>query len=116
VATVTVCGKQPASYSRIVIAKNRISSQSRTDLSEWLATLGYHWAGAQNEDAFLARLYNLRELPTTDSRRSQFTTAAEDIWQHGVNNSDWDDHCVLLEATWRRSNDWLGRGSRQRRI
>lgn len=78
-------------------AKNRISAQSRTDLSEWLTSLGYHWAGAQNEDAFLARLYDLRELPTTDSRRSQFPTAAEDIWQHRVNNSDWDDDWVFTD-------------------
>ena len=78
-------------------AKNQISAQSRTDLSEWLASLGYHWAGTQNEDSFLARLYNLRELPTTDSRRSQFPTAAEDIWQHRVNNQDWDDDWVFTD-------------------
>jgi very-short-patch-repair endonuclease len=37
---------------------------------------------------FLNRVWDLDNMPSTDYR---FITAAEDIWQHMINNSDWDD-------------------------
>lgn len=37
---------------------------------------------------FLNRIWNLDSMPSTDYR---FKTAAGDVWQHMVNNSDWDD-------------------------
>jgi hypothetical protein len=81
-----------------VTSTNRISFQQRTDLIDWLVNSGYHWAGTQNEDAFLGRLFDLKKLPSTDSRKSQFPTAAEDIWQHRVNNSDWPDDWVFDDS------------------
>ena len=47
------------------------------------------WAGDLNEHDFLARLYPLKELPSTDGRREYSANASADIWQHRVNNSDW---------------------------
>lgn len=51
---------------------------------------------------FLNRIWNLENMPSTDSR---FANASGDIWQHMINNSDWDetylfeDYLELLTAT-----------------
>ncbi|CAM3854146.1 hypothetical protein ACFW4G_28270 [Paenibacillus lactis] len=37
---------------------------------------------------FLNRVWDLDSMPSTDSR---FKTASGDIWQHMINNSDWDE-------------------------
>lgn len=44
--------------------------------------------------AFLSRLYDLSSLPSTDQR---FDNAADDIWQHRINNLDWDDNWVFSD-------------------
>jgi hypothetical protein len=41
----------------------------------------------EDEVAFLGRLFSLDTLPSTDSR---FRNARSDIYQHTVNNNDWD--------------------------
>ena len=41
----------------------------------------------EEEVKFLGRLFDLDSLPSTDSR---FDTARGDIWQHTVNNYDWE--------------------------
>lgn len=51
-----------------------------------LAKLWYH--GNQNEPDFLARLFDLKSLPSRNDDR--YTNAYDDIWQHRVNNNDWD--------------------------
>ncbi|MNW60120.1 hypothetical protein D3C74_380790 [compost metagenome] len=37
---------------------------------------------------FVNRIWDLNSIPSTDSR---FKTASGDIWQHMINNSDWDE-------------------------
>ena len=54
----------------------------------------YQWAGRLKEDEFLSRLYDLNSLPSEDSR---FESAAGDIWQHRVNNRDWDNDWVFYD-------------------
>ena len=44
---------------------------------------------------FLARLYDLESMPSTDYR---YSDAAGDIWQHMVNNSDWEDDWVFGDS------------------
>jgi hypothetical protein len=46
------------------------------------------------EDEFLARLYDLTKLPSTDAR---FSNAAGDIWQHCVRNTDWSPDWVFSD-------------------
>lgn len=78
--------------------KNSISARVRSDLAEWLTVSGFHWAGVEDEDDFLARLYDLRSMPSTDYR-SQYPTAAEDIHQHRVRNADdWPDEWVFTDS------------------
>jgi hypothetical protein len=48
-----------------------------------------------DEIAFLARLYDLGKLPSTDYR---YPTASGDIFQHCVNNYDWDDDWVFADS------------------
>lgn len=48
--------------------------------------------GVLNDPEFLSRIYELRRLPSTDSR---YRDAAGDIYQHRVNNDDWDDYWIF---------------------
>lgn len=48
--------------------------------------------GALDDTEFLSRIYELRRLPSTDSR---YKDAAGDIYQHRVNNYDWDDYWIF---------------------
>jgi hypothetical protein len=51
-----------------------------------------HWSGALNDVEFLSRIYDLKTLPSHDSR---FKDAAGDIWQHRINNDDWDNDWIF---------------------
>lgn len=70
-----------------------ISVLTRQDIADVL-TLEPHmfWAGGLDEVTFLAPLYGLRLLPSTDYR---FKTAGEDIRQHRLNNYDWGDEWIF---------------------
>lgn len=53
------------------------------------------WNGALDDVEFLSRLYDLHALPSYDNR---FKDAAADIWQHRVNNDDWDQDWIFSDA------------------
>lgn len=72
-----------------------ISEVTRLAIIDALADLKVNWAGRLEEPAFLARLYDMERLPSTDTR---FSTAAQDVWQHRVNNYDWDDDWVFYDS------------------
>lgn len=65
---------------------NSISEVTRRAIVDYIvAEVG--WAGRLEEDEFLARLYDLTSLPSTDPR---FSNAAGDIRQHRINwPDDW---------------------------
>lgn len=52
------------------------------------------WFGRLDDVEFLSRLYDLQKLPSSDSR---FRDAAGDIWQHRINNHDWEDDWVFTD-------------------
>lgn len=52
------------------------------------------WSGSLEEADFLSRLYDLTKLPSGDRR---YPDAAGDIYQHRVNNLDWDDDWVYFD-------------------
>ena len=62
---------------------------------EFLTPAHTFWSGALPETDFLARLYDLDKLPSTDSR---YTTAFQDIVQHRVMNEDWDDDWIFHDS------------------
>jgi hypothetical protein len=63
----------------------------RKDIIDWLRVEGISWAGRLTDEAFLDRIVDLDTLPSTDPR---FKTARQDIWQHRVNNEDWENDWV----------------------
>lgn len=73
----------------------KITQITRKDLFDAIVIEKINWAGTLEESEFLARIYNLQELKSTDQR---FHDAAGDIWQHRVNNYDWDDHWIFHDS------------------
>nr|VFJ67571.1 MAG: Abortive infection C-terminus [Candidatus Kentron sp. FW] len=78
-----------------------ISEITRRDIFDAITSEGVDWAGRFEEPEFLSRLFNLSELPSTDRR---FPNAAGDIWQHRVNNFDWEDHWVFYDPRFNLMN------------
>ena len=79
----------------------RISQVTRRDIFDYLRSEGVPWWGRLSEVAFLARIYDLEALPSTDRR---FKTADADIRQHRVVNYDWDDDWVFDDPRFRLTN------------
>lgn len=57
--------------------------------------------GRLSEIDFLSRIYNLEDMPSTDNR---FSNARDDIWQHTVNNDDWDNFWYFSDSRFHLSN------------
>jgi hypothetical protein len=72
----------------------RISEITRRDIIDAMAVEGIRWSGCLEDTDFLNRIFELRNLPSLDGR---FEDAAGDIWQHRVNNDDWDDDWVFKD-------------------
>jgi len=53
------------------------------------------WSGSLSEVDFLSRLFNLDEVPSSDSR---FKNAERDILQHRIMNDDWPDYWVFSDS------------------
>ncbi len=66
--------------------ENSISSLIRRKVTQVLTQVC--WYGDLEEIEFLSRLYDLQQLPSTDDR---YEDAERDIFQHRINNEDWDD-------------------------
>jgi hypothetical protein len=79
----------------------KISQITRQDIVDAIAVERINWSGRMEEPEFLSRLFNLASLPSDDYR---FKDAAGDIWQHRVNNNDWDDHWVFYDARFNLMN------------
>jgi hypothetical protein len=74
-------------------AKGDVSRVTRQNIIDGLKIDQVVWNGRLEEVEFLQRLYDLESLPSHDSR---FKNAADDIWQHRVNNpTDWPDDWVF---------------------
>lgn len=79
----------------------KITQITRKDLFDAMIVEGVNWSGSLEEQEFLSRLYDLQSLPSTDNR---FRDAAGDIWQHRVNNWDWEDHWVFYDQRFQLMN------------
>lgn len=60
-----------------------------------------YWGRLDNELEFLKRIYNLAGLPSYDSR---FDDAEGDIWQHTINNDDYEFGWVFSDERFRLGN------------
>lgn len=75
-----------------------ISEVTRRAIFDHLQVARISWSGRMEEADFLQRIYDLRQIPSTDNRPAFRANAALDIWQHRVNNSDWDDYWVFTDS------------------
>ncbi len=71
---------------------NKITQVTRRNIFDTIKIEKIGWNGRLEETEFLSRLYDLSKMPSDDSR---YANALGDIWQHRVNNYDWDDYWVL---------------------
>lgn len=71
-----------------------IPKSIRKNIIDGLDLDNVYYAGRLNDVEFLERLYNLEELPSYDAR---FSNANGDIWQHCVNNYDWEGNWVFSD-------------------
>jgi AbiJ N-terminal domain 3 len=73
-----------------------VSEITRRDIFDSLTLERVDWAGRLEEPDFLARIWDLADMRSTDGR---FKDAAGDIWQHRVNNpQDWEDDWVFTDS------------------
>ena len=72
-----------------------ISREVRQNIFDAVALEEIYYGGRLSDTDFLARLYDLKALPSYDSR---YMTADGDIFQHCENNSDWDMNWVFYDA------------------
>ncbi len=77
----------------------QITEITRRDLREAISDVA--WWGRLEEVEFLSRLYSLDELPSYDGR---YKDAEGDIFQHRVNNSDWDNDWVFSDSRFGLAN------------
>ncbi len=72
-----------------------ISEITRRNIFDALRVQRVNWAGRLDEPDFLARIFDLEQMPSLDSR---FESVKGDIWQHRINNpTDWDDDWVFTD-------------------
>ncbi|MEI7298543.1 hypothetical protein WCQ02_41335 [Paraburkholderia tropica] len=72
-----------------------LPKQIRLNIFDAMKLENVIWSGALNDVEFLSRLYDLERIRSTDSR---FADAAGDIWQHCINNEDWDRDWVFTDS------------------
>ena len=72
-----------------------VSESVRRNIIDGLKIDRVQWWGKLSEVEFLGRLFDLKSMPSHDSR---FKDAAGDIWQHRINNDDLDDDWVYEDT------------------
>lgn len=70
----------------------------RQDIIDGLKLEGIKWFGRMDDVEFLGRIFDLTALPSTDTRSPYNKNAAADIWQHRVNNEDWEDAWIFSDS------------------
>lgn len=74
---------------------NSITEVTRRSIMDMFTLMSVSWSGRLNEPEFLARLYDLRKMKSTDYR---YKDAYGDITQHRVNNpEDWPDDYIFTD-------------------
>lgn len=73
----------------------KITDVTRQHIADEMAMRNIWYHGNQNEPDFLTRLFDLKHLPSRDYR---YSNAYDDIYQHMVNNSDWDPDWIYSDS------------------
>lgn len=69
-----------------------ISEVTRRNIIDYLFLRDYPFHGRLDLINFLNRIWDLSSMPSTDNR---FENAEGDIWQHMINNNDWEYDYLL---------------------
>ena len=72
-----------------------ITELTRRDIFDLITAEGIAWWGRLDENVFLGQLWDLKAMPSEDPR---FQTAADDFWQHRINNDDWPDDWIFTDS------------------
>lgn len=80
----------------------KISEITRRDIVDDLRLSNIRWNGRLDEVEFLNRLYQLETLPSHDGRHENM---AGDIFQHRINNLDWDEWWVFGDSRLQLNDD-----------
>ena len=73
----------------------KITEITRRVILDALVAEGINLYGRLEETDFLSRIWDLDSMPSTDHR---FRNAAGDIWQHRINNYDWEDDWLFYDS------------------
>jgi len=73
----------------------KISLLTRRDIVDAMVAEKFDWSGRLEEVEFLSRVFDLESLPSRDSR---FKTASGDVFQHRINNHDWEDDWIFHDT------------------
>ncbi len=76
------------------VEETGLPRQARVNILDGLRLEGTRWNGTLDEVEFLSRIFDLQVLPSFDTR---FKDAAGDIWQHCINNDDWEPDWVFSD-------------------
>jgi len=76
---------------------NKISDITRRKISDETILSKIYYGGLLTEPEFLSRLFNLKSLPSRDAMR-RYNNAYDDIYQHTVNNNDYDDNWIYSDT------------------
>lgn len=79
----------------------KITEVTRKDIVEIFYKNHLSCYGRLEEIEFLSRLYNLQEMPSTDSR---YNNAESDIYQHRISNNDWEDDWIFYDKRFKLRN------------
>ena len=74
---------------------NKITTITRRNIFDYIQVEGFWWAGRLEETDFLSRMFDLERMESFDGR---FSNATGDIWQHRINNSDWEDNWIFSDS------------------
>ena len=73
----------------------KISEITKRNIFDELKLNNINWHGRLNEIDFLSRIFDLDNLSSSDSR---FKNMRDDIWQHRINNIDWNDWWIIDDS------------------
>lgn len=76
------------------MANLTVSKKVRRQILDGLATERVNWAGGLDDVHFLQRLWDLDDLSSNDTR---FENMRQDIWQHRINNDDWENDWIYSD-------------------
>ena len=74
-----------------------LTDLTRKELIELITEKEMPYHGEVDEIEFLARIYDLDKMPSTDSRK-EYNTCRKDIIQHTINNEDWGKNWVFSDS------------------